>query len=89
MDKKIKKQSVALNSVFASAGLTIIKLIVGIVTQSIGILSEAAHSGLDLAAALLTYFAVRAGDKPADEKHPYGHGKIESVSALMRQVYYS
>jgi len=78
-----KKQSVALSSVFASAGLTLIKLTVGIITQSIGIISEAAHSALDLLAALLTYFAVRVGDKPADEEHPYGHGKVENVSALI------
>ena len=78
-----KKQSVALSSVFASAGLTIMKLIVGILSGSIGIISEAAHSALDLMAATLTFFAVKAGDKPADERHHYGHGKVESVSALI------
>lgn len=72
-----------MSSVFAGVTLTLIKLIVGLVTNSIGILSEAAHSALDLVAALLTYFAVSVGDKPADEKHPYGHGKVESVSALI------
>ncbi len=77
------KQNVALSSVFASFGLTVMKLIVGILSMSIGIISEAAHSALDLGAALLTYFAVKAGDKPADEDHHYGHGKIESVSALI------
>ena len=51
--------------------------------MSMGIISEAAHSALDLGAALLTYFAVKAGDKPADDDHHYGHGKIESVSALI------
>ncbi len=83
MSSTQKKQSVALSSVFASAGLTLIKLVVGLLTGSIGILSEAAHSLLDLGAALLTLFAVRMGDKPADEKHNYGHAKIESVSALI------
>jgi cation diffusion facilitator family transporter len=78
-----KKQSVALSSVFASAGLTLIKLVVGVLTGSIGIISEAAHSALDLGAALLTFFAVKIGDKPADEKHHYGHAKVESVSALI------
>jgi cation diffusion facilitator family transporter len=78
-----KKSAVALSSVFASAGMTIMKFIVGIMTGSMGIISEAAHSALDLGAALLTFFAVKVGDKPADDTHPYGHGKIESVSALI------
>jgi len=80
---KNKKESVALSSVFASLFLTAIKLAVGLLTMSMGILSEAAHSFLDFGAALLTYFAVRIGDKPADATHPYGHGKVESVSALI------
>lgn len=83
MPKKNNKQSVALSSVFASALLTVLKLIVGLLTGSIGIISEAAHSGLDLGAALLTYFAIRVGDMPADKDHPYGHGKVESISALI------
>lgn len=78
-----KKMSVALSSVFASAGLTLMKLIVGILSGSMGIISEAAHSALDLGAALLTYFAVKISSKPADATHHYGHGKVESVSALI------
>lgn len=78
-----KKQSVALSSVFASLFLTIGKFIVGVMTGSMGIISEAAHSGLDLVAAIMTYFAVKIGDKPADKTHHYGHGKVEAVSALM------
>jgi cation diffusion facilitator family transporter len=78
-----KKTSIALSSVFASAALTLLKLVVGLMTGSIGILSEAAHSLLDLGAATLTFFAVKIGDKPADERHPYGHGKVESISALI------
>ena len=78
-----RKQSVALSSVFASALLTVTKLGVGLLTGSLAILSEAAHSGLDLLAALLTWFAVRVSDKPPDSDHTYGHGKIESVSALI------
>lgn len=78
-----KKQSVALSSVFASLTLTVLKLIVGLITGSMGILSEAAHSLLDLGAATLTFFAVKAGDKEADEHHHYGHQKVESVSALV------
>ncbi len=76
------KQKVALSSVAASAALTIAKGIVGLSTGSLAILSEAAHSLIDFAATLMTYFAVRVSDKPADEEHHYGHGKIESVSAL-------
>lgn len=82
-DHTREKTSVALSSVFASGGMATMKLVVGLMTGSIGILSEAAHSLLDLGAALLTYFAVRVSDKPADERHPYGHAKIESVSALI------
>jgi cation diffusion facilitator family transporter len=78
-----KKQSVALSSVAASLLLTILKIIVGLMTGSIGILSEAAHSAMDFGAAALTWFAVRISDKPADRKHHYGHTKIESVSALI------
>src|SRR5262249_24224188 len=62
--------------------LTAAKAAVGFTTGSLAILSEAAHSLIDLAATVMTYFAVRVGDKPADEEHHYGHGKIESLSAL-------
>ena len=78
-----KKQDVAQSSVFASLLLTILKIVVGLMTGSIGILSEAAHSAMDFGAAALTWFAVRISDKPADSKHHYGHTKIESVTALV------
>ncbi|PIT89120.1 MAG: cation transporter, partial [Candidatus Levybacteria bacterium CG10_big_fil_rev_8_21_14_0_10_36_7] len=81
MDKR--KKTVALSSVFASLILTLLKLIVGILTGSIGIISEAAHSGLDFAAAFITYIAVKISGQPADITHHYGHGKVESVSALI------
>lgn len=77
-----KKENIAINSVFASAFMTGMKLVVGLMTGSIGILSEAAHSLIDMGAAVITYFAVRASGQPADAEHPYGHGKIESISAL-------
>jgi cation diffusion facilitator family transporter len=77
------KQQVALSSIAASAGLTVAKAVVGLATGSLAILSEAGHSLLDLAATVMTYFAVRLSGKPADEEHHYGHGKIESVSALV------
>src|SRR5438270_1985759 len=76
------KQQVALSSIAASAGLTVAKGVVGFATGSLAILSEAAHSLLDLVATVMTYFAVRISGKPADEEHHYGHGKVESVSAL-------
>src|SRR5207245_4568697 len=76
------KEKVALTSIAASAGLTLAKAAVGIATGSLAILSEAAHSLLDLAATMMTYFAVRISGKPADAEHHYGHGKVESVSAL-------
>jgi cation diffusion facilitator family transporter len=76
------KQKVALSSIAASAGLTATKAVVGLATGSLAILSEAAHSLVDLAATVMTYFAVRVSGKPADEEHHYGHGKVESITAL-------
>jgi len=76
------KQRVALTSIAASGGLTLAKGVVGLATGSLAILSEAAHSLLDLAATIMTYFAVRVSGRPADEEHHYGHGKVESVTAL-------
>jgi len=78
-----EKEKVAFGSILASGGLTIAKAIVGLLTGSLAILSEAAHSLIDLAATVMTYFAVRVSGKPADEEHPYGHGKVESVAALI------
>jgi len=76
------KERVALGSIAVSASLTIAKAVVGVLSGSLAILSEAAHSLLDLAATVATYFAVRVSGKPADKEHQYGHGKIESVTAL-------
>ena len=76
----------ALISVFAAIFLTGSKLIIGILTGSLGILSEALHSGLDLVAAVITYFSVRISDKPADDDHHFGHGKIENLSALIETI---
>jgi cation diffusion facilitator family transporter len=72
----------ALVSVAAAAVLVILKLSVGLATNSLGLISEAAHSGTDLVAALLTYFAVRVASRPADMQHQFGHGKAEHLSAL-------
>jgi cation diffusion facilitator family transporter len=78
-----EKTSVALSSLFAATLLTVMKAVVGALTGSLGILSEAAHSGLDMVAALVTYLSVRVSDKPADHDHPFGHGKIEHLSAFI------
>jgi cation diffusion facilitator family transporter len=78
-----EKRAVAGNSVIAALIITSLKIIVGITTGSLGILSEAAHSGLDLIAALVTFFSVRVSDKPADADHQYGHGKVENFSAFI------
>ncbi|MGO9402184.1 MAG: cation diffusion facilitator family transporter [Terriglobales bacterium] len=78
-----EKRAVAGNSVLAALVITSLKIVVGITTGSLGILSEAAHSGLDLIAALVTFFSVRVSDMPADADHQYGHGKIENFSAFI------
>jgi cation diffusion facilitator family transporter len=70
-------------SVLAASAMTLLKLITGLLTGSLGMLSDAAHSGIDVAGAALTFLSVRVSDKPADENHPYGHGKIENVSAFV------
>jgi cation diffusion facilitator family transporter len=81
-----EKKKVALLSVFAAIFLTGIKLVIGILTGSLGILSEALHSGLDLIAAVITYISVRISDKPADRDHNFGHGKIENFSAFLETI---
>jgi cation diffusion facilitator family transporter len=77
----------ALVSVLAAAGLISLKLIVGLTTHSLGLLSEAAHSGTDLIAALLTFFAIGVAVRPADPHHQYGHGKAEHLAALAEAVF--
>src|SRR6185312_12688961 len=77
------KRSAALLSVFAALVITLLKLLTGLLTGSLGMLSEAAHSGIDLGAAAITFFSVQVSDRPADEDHNYGHGKIESLSAYV------
>jgi cation diffusion facilitator family transporter len=80
---RLEKRTVALGSLLAAVAITLLKLIVGVTTQSLGILSEAAHSGLDLVAAFITLLSVRVSDKPADAEHQYGHGKVENFSAFL------
>jgi len=81
-----EKKRVALLSVLAAIFLTGFKFVVGVLTGSLGILSEALHSAIDLIAAVITYFSVKISDKPADKEHNYGHGKIENFSALMETL---
>jgi cation diffusion facilitator family transporter len=78
-----EKRAVARNSVWAAVAITLLKVSVGITTGSLGILSEALHSGLDLVAAVITLLSVRVSDKPADADHQYGHGKFENFSAFI------
>src|SRR5919198_4860910 len=78
-----EKRTVARNSLFAAMVITALKASVGITTGSLGVLSEAAHSALDLVAAFITLLSVRVSDKPADADHQYGHGKIENFSAFL------
>jgi cation diffusion facilitator family transporter len=77
------KRSAAIFSVFAAGIVTALKLLTGLLTGSLGMLSEAAHSGVDLIASIITLFSVQVSDKPADEDHNYGHGKVESLSAFV------
>lgn len=81
-----EKLLVAASSVVAAVVLTAAKLATGLATGSLGILSEALHSGLDLVAALVTLVAVRASARPADRQHAYGHGKVENLSALFETL---
>src|SRR5438105_11701260 len=76
------KARVAAISVFASAGMAAAKFVVGIAIGSLALISEALHSSVDVVATVITWMVVRVSDLPADEEHQYGHGKLESLSAL-------
>jgi cation diffusion facilitator family transporter len=78
-----EKRRVALRSMTAAACMTLLKLCAGLLSGSLGVLSDAAHSGFDMAGSALTFFSVRVSDKPADEDHTYGHGKVENISAFV------
>lgn len=83
MSKKLK---VAQLSIYSNTTLIILKLIVGLVSGSVSIVSEAIHSTMDLLAAIIAFFSVRISDKEADERHPYGHGKFENVSGVIEAL---
>src|SRR4029079_8391928 len=76
------KSRVAAISIFASTSMAAAKFVVGIAIGSLALISEALHSSVDVAATIVTWLVVRVSDRPADEEHHYGHGKLESVSAL-------
>mgnify|MGYP000999233853 CR=1 FL=1 len=78
-----KKQKIAALSVISNTTLIILKTVVGILSGSVSIISEAIHSSMDLVAAIIAYISVSISEKPADERHPYGHGKIENISGVI------
>lgn len=81
-----RKESAALWSIFASAGITLAKLVAGLLSGSLALLSEAGHALIDTCATIITYFAVRTASQPADNEHHFGHGKFESLAALAETV---
>jgi cation diffusion facilitator family transporter len=80
------KTSIARLSVFSNTLLIAMKLIVGIISGSVSIISEAIHSSMDLLAAVIAFFAVRVSDVPPDQGHPYGHGKVENISGVIEAI---
>ena len=85
-DKNKRKSNVALFSVISNTSLVILKLVVGVMIGSVSVISEAVHSGVDLLAAIIAFFAVRKSGKPADEDHPFGHGKVENISGTLEAL---
>lgn len=80
------KTSIARLSVLSNTLLIVMKLIVGIISGSVSIISEAIHSSMDLLAAVIAFFAVRVSDVPPDQGHPYGHGKVENISGVIEAI---
>jgi len=81
-----EKVQTARLSIFSNSTLILIKCVVGIFTNSVSIISEAIHSGIDLIASIIAFFSVKVSDTPPDERHPYGHGKYENVSGVIEAV---
>lgn len=81
-----RKEKVALLSVSSNTTLIILKVIAGILSGSVSIVSEAIHSGMDLLASIIAFFSVKLSNNPADKEHPYGHGKIENVSGVIEGI---
>ena len=80
------KVSIARLSIVSNTLLIVMKLVVGLISGSVSILSEAIHSSMDLIAALIAFFSVRVSDNPPDSRHPYGHGKIENISGVIESL---
>ena len=78
-----EKTKIARLSIFSNSLLILLKLLTGIISGSVSIISEAIHSFMDLLAAVIAFFSVRISDTPADERHPYGHGKFENISGVI------
>jgi cation diffusion facilitator family transporter len=85
-EKSLRKQKAARISVISNTLLVLLKLVVGYFSGAVSIVSEAAHSGVDLVAAIIAFYAVRKADKPPDQQHAYGHGKIENLSGVIEAV---
>jgi cation diffusion facilitator family transporter len=83
MNKKVK---IARLSIISNTLLIIMKVIVGIISGSVSIISEAIHSSMDLVAAVIAFFAVKVSDNPPDSRHPYGHGKVENISGVIEAL---
>jgi cation diffusion facilitator family transporter len=83
MNEKIKTARL---SIFSNSSLIIMKLLAGLLSGSVSIISEAIHSGMDLLAAVIAFFSVKMSDTPPDSKHPYGHGKFENVSGVIEAI---
>lgn len=85
-DQQRRKLAAARLSVISNSGLIIIKIIAGLLSGSVSIISEAIHSGVDLLAAFIALFSVKTSHVPADELHPFGHGKIENISGTIEAL---
>ena len=85
-DADIRKQHAAKFSIISNSGLILLKIAVGIVTASVSIIAEAIHSGIDLIASIIANYSVKKSGQPADSLHPFGHGRIEDISALIEGI---
>jgi cation diffusion facilitator family transporter len=83
LNRKVKAASL---SILSNSVLVVTKLTVGVITGSVSVISEAAHSALDLFAAIIAFMSVRASGRPADKEHPFGHGKVENLSGVIEAV---
>ena len=83
MNAKVK---IARLSILSNTLLIIMKLVAGLISGSVSIISEAIHSSMDLIAAIIAFFSVRVSDNPPDSRHPYGHGKIENISGVIEAI---